>query len=88
MDNLGVARSNKMSKNGNDIFVGEFNVSDDKHDGSDRSELSSDSSSSEERYKKTSKRVQKVCMTPGSTITLQLGVSLLCTCVAFSPFAK
>ena len=26
VDNLGEARSNKMSKNGNDIFVGEFNV--------------------------------------------------------------
>ena len=38
VDNLGEARSNKMSKNGNDIFVGEFNVSDDKCDGSDRSE--------------------------------------------------
>ena len=60
-----------MSKNGNDIFVGEFNVSDDKCDGSDRSESSSDSSLSEERYKKTPKRVQKVWMTPGSTITLQ-----------------
>ena len=60
-----------MSKNGNDIFVGEFNVSNDKCDGSDRSESSSDSSSSEERYKKTSKWVQKVRMTPGSTITLQ-----------------
>ena len=46
-------------------------MSDDKCDGSDRSESSSDSSSSEERYKKTPKRVQKVRMTPGSTITLQ-----------------
>ena len=47
-----------MSKHGNDIFVGEFNVSNDKCDGSgDRSESSSDSSSSEEIYKKTSKRV-------------------------------
>ena len=60
-----------MSKNGNDIFVGEFNVSDDKCDDSDRSEPSSDSSSSEERYKQTSKRVQKVRMTPVPTITLQ-----------------
>ena len=33
--------------------------------------MSSDSSSSEERYKKTSKRAQKVRTTPGSTITLQ-----------------
>ena len=49
-----------MNKNINDIFVGEFNVSNDKCDGSGRSESSSDSSSSEERYKKTSKRVQKV----------------------------
>ena len=71
MDNLGEARSNKMSKNGNDIFVGEFNVSDDKCDGSGRSDSSSDSSSSEEIYKKTSKRVQKVRMTPVPTITLQ-----------------
>ena len=45
-----------MNKNGNDIFVGEFNVSNDK---------------CEERYKKTSKRVEKVRTTPGSTITLQ-----------------
>ena len=41
-----------MNKNGNDIFVGEFNVSNDKCDGDERSESSSDSSSSEERYKK------------------------------------
>ena len=68
---MGEARSIKMSKNGNDIFVGEFNVSDDKCDGSDKSESSSDSSSSEERYKKTSKRVQKARMTPVPTITLQ-----------------
>ena len=71
VDNLREARSNKMSKNGNDIFVGEFNVSDDKCDGSDKSESSSDSSSSEERYKKTSKRVQIVRMTPVPIITLQ-----------------
>ena len=60
-----------MNKNGNDIFVGEFNVRNDNCDVDERSELSSDSSSSEERYKKTTKRVQKVRMTPGSTITLQ-----------------
>ena len=60
-----------MNKNGNDIFVGEFNVSNDQCDDNERSESSSDSSSSEERYKKTSKRVEKVCTTPGSTIMLQ-----------------
>ena len=60
-----------MSKNGNDIFVGEFNVTNDQCDDNERSESSSDSSSSEERYKKTSKRVEKVRTTPGSTITLQ-----------------
>ena len=60
-----------MNKNGNDIFVGDFNVSNDKCDGDERSESSSDSSSSEEWYKKTSKRVEKVRATPGSTITLQ-----------------
>ena len=49
-----------MNKNGNDIFVGDFNVSNDNCDVDERSESSSDSSSSEERYKKTSKRVEKV----------------------------
>ena len=60
-----------MNKNGNDIFVGEFNVSNDNCDVDERSESSSDSSSSEERYKKTSKRMEKGRTTPGSTITLQ-----------------
>ena len=60
-----------MNENGNDIFVGEFNVSNDQCDDNERSESSSDSSSSEERYKKTSKRAQKFRTTPGSTITLQ-----------------
>ena len=60
-----------MNKNGNDIFVGECNVSNDICNVDGRSELSSDSSSSAERYKLTSKRVEKVCTTPGSTITLQ-----------------
>ena len=60
-----------MNKNGIDIFVGEFDVSNDKGDVDERSELSSDSSPSEERYRKTSKRVEKVRTTPGSTITLK-----------------
>ena len=64
MDNLGVARSNKINKNGNDIFVGEFNVSNDNCDGDERLESSSDSSSSKKRYKKTSKRMEKGRMTP------------------------
>ena len=51
--------------------MGEFNVSNDQCNDNERSELSSDSSSSEEKYKKTSKRAQKVRTTPGSTITLQ-----------------
>ena len=42
-----------MNKYGNDIFVGKFNVSNDKGDVDERSESSSDSSSSEERYRKT-----------------------------------
>jgi len=61
-----------MNKNGNDIFVGEFNVSDDGCDVDGRSESSYDSSSSEERSKKVSKRrTTKVHTTPGSAITLQ-----------------
>jgi len=61
-----------MNKYGNDIFVGEFNVSDDGCDVDGRSESSYDSSSSEERSKKVSKRrTTKVHTTPGSAITLQ-----------------
>ena len=60
-----------MNKNGNDIFVGEFNATNDKCDVDERSESSSDSSSGEKRYRKTSKRGEKVRTTSGSTITLQ-----------------
>ena len=60
-----------MNKNGNDIFVGEFNVSDDGCDVDGRSESYYDSSSSEERYKRSSRRSTKVNTTPGSSIALQ-----------------
>ena len=53
-----------MNKNGNDIFVGEFNVSNDNCDGDERLESISDSSSSKKRYKKTSKRMGKGRMMP------------------------
>ena len=60
-----------MNKNGNDIFVGEFNVSDDGCDVDGRSESNSDSSSSEDRSKRSSRRSTKVHTTPGSSIALQ-----------------
>jgi hypothetical protein len=60
-----------MTKNANNIFVCNFNVSNDNCDVDERSESSFDSSSSEERYKTTSKRMTKVRTTPGSLITLQ-----------------
>ena len=61
-----------MNQNGNnDIFVGEFNVSDDGCDADGRSESYYDSSSSEERYKRPSRRSTKVNTTPGPSIALQ-----------------
>ena len=60
-----------MNKNGNDIFVGQFNVSDDGCDVDGRSESNSDSSSSEGRSKRFSRRITKVHTTLGSSIALQ-----------------
>ena len=61
-----------MTKNGNDIFVGEFNVSDDGRNVDERSESSYDTSSSEDRSRKFSKRRStKGHTTPGSAIALQ-----------------
>ena len=60
-----------MNKNGNDIFVGEFNVSDDGCDVDGRSESNSDSSSSEDRSKGSFRGSTMVHTTPGSSIALQ-----------------
>jgi hypothetical protein len=60
-----------MTRNADDILVGDFNVSNDECDVDERSDSSSVFFVERGEIKKTSKKTAKGRTTPGSTITLQ-----------------